>query len=113
MNSFLNAEIQFPDGDFSLSAIARMKVTAGIDICHELAPKHCQMIKKLSLPQSLSYDQSEVPMDTILSVFEKWLDGNTPLPHTWEEMMKVLREIQMDFLAVRIAKYFGTTSENG
>ena len=107
MNSFLNAEIQFPDGDFSMSAIARMKVTAGIDICRELAPKHRQMIKELSLPQSLSYDKSEVPTDTIISVFEKWLDGKTPLPHTWEEMMKVLRGIGMNHLAECIEKYFG------
>ena len=113
MNSFLNAEIQFPDGDFSMSAIARMKVTAGIDICRELAPKHRQMIKKLSLPQSLSYDKSEVPTNTIISVFEKWLDGKTPLPHAWEEMMKVLKEIRMNFLGVRIAKFFGATLENG
>ena len=54
-----------------MSAIARMKVTAGIDICRELAPKHHEVIKRLSLPQSLSYDQS--PTDTIRVVFEEWL----------------------------------------
>ena len=95
-----------------MSAIARMKVTAGIDICRELAPKHREMIKRLSLPQSLS-NQSEFPTYIIVSVFEKWLGGETPLPYTWEEMMKVLGEIRMNFLAGRIAKYFGTTSENG
>ena len=101
---FFNTEVQFPDDDFSMSAIARMKVTAGIDICHELAPKHRQMIKKLSLPQSFSHNQS--PTGTIMVVFEEWLDGKSPLPPTWAEMMAVLREIGMNNLAECIEKYF-------
>ena len=94
-----------------MSAIACMKVTAGIDLCHELAPKHREMIKKLSLPQSISQNQS--PTDTIMVVFEKWLAGNSSLPLTWGEMMEVFREIKMNHLAIRIERYFGTTSENG
>ena len=105
MNSLLNAEIQFPDGDFSISAIARMKVMAGIDICHELAPKHREMIKQLSLPQSISYNQS--PINTIMVVFNEWLAGKTALPPTWKEMMALLREIRMNHLSVRIVRYFG------
>ena len=87
-----------------MSAIARMKVTAGIDICRELAPKRREMIKRLSLPQSLSYNQS--PMDTIRIVFEEWLDGNTRLLPTWEDMLAFLQEIGMNFLAVLIEKFF-------
>ena len=94
-----------------MSAIARMKATAGIDICHELAPKCGRMMKKLSLPQSLSYDQS--PTGTIRVAFEEWLAGKSSLRPTWEEMMEVFREIKMIHLAGRIEKYFGTTSENG
>ena len=101
---FLNTEIQFPDDDFSMSAIARMKVTAGIDICHELAPKCRELIKKLSLPQSFSHNQS--PTGTIMVVFEEWLDGKSRLPPTWAEMMAVLREIGMNNLAECIEKYF-------
>ena len=87
-----------------MSAIARMKVTAGIDICRELAPKHHEVIKRLSLPQSLSYDQS--PTDTIRVVFEEWLSWRTPLLPTWEEMLAFMRKIGMNFLAVHIEKYF-------
>ena len=101
---FLNTEIQFPDGDFSMSAIARMKAMADIDICHELAPKHREMIKKLSLPQSISHNQS--PTGTIMVVFEEWLDGKSRLPPTWAEMMVVLREVGMNDLAECIEKYF-------
>jgi len=104
MISFLTTEIQFPDGEFKMSAIARMKVIAGIDICRELAPKHREMIKRLSLPQSISYNRSA--MDTIMVVFEEWLAGRTPLLSTWEEMLAFMREIGMTFLAVRIEKYF-------
>ena len=104
MVSFLNTEIRFPDGEFSMSAIARMKITAGIDICHELAPKHHEVIKKLSLPQSLSYNRS--PMDTIKVVFEEWLARRTPLLPTWEEMLAFMRVIGMNLLAVLIEKYF-------
>ena len=95
-----------------MSAIARMKATAGIDICHELAPKCGRMISKLSLPQSLSRNQR--PTAAIMAIFEEWLAGDrTSVRPTWEEMMAVLREIKMDHLAVRIERYFGTTSENG
>ena len=104
MVSILNTEIQFPGGEFSMSAIARMKVTADIDICRELAPKHREMIKRLSLPQALSYNRS--PMDTIKVVFEEWLARRTPLLPTWEEMLAFLREIGMNLLAVLIEKYF-------
>ena len=87
-----------------MSAIARMKAMADIDICHELAPKYRQMIKKLSLPQSLSHNQSST--GTILVVFEEWLDGKSRLPPTWAEMMAVLREIGANDLAECIEKYF-------
>ena len=101
---FLITEIQFPDGEFSVSAIARMKVTAGIDICRELAPKHREMINWLSLPQSLSRNQS--PTDTVMAVFEEWLSWRTPLLPTWKDMLAFLREIGMNFLAVLIETYF-------
>ena len=105
MNSFLNAEIQFPDGNFSMSAIARMKATAGIDICRELAPKHAEIIGRLSLRQLISHNQS--PIDTITIVFEEWLAGKISIPPTWEEMMEVFRGIGMNHLAECIEKYFG------
>ena len=104
MVSILNTEIQFPGGEFSMSAIARMKVTAGIDICHELAPKHHEMMKKLCLPQSFSYNQS--PTDTIMVVFEEWRAGKSQLPPTWGEMMAVLRKIGEYDLAELIEKHF-------
>ena len=81
-----------------------MKAIADIDICHELAPKHREMIKKLSLPQSLSHSRSST--GTILVVFEEWLDGKSQLPPTWAEMMAVLREIGANDLAECIEKYF-------
>ena len=84
-----------------MSAIARMKVTAGIDICHELAPKHRTMMKKLSLPRSLSYNPNP-----IMIVFNEWIAGKTSLPSTWEEMMAVIREIGVDHLAESIEMYF-------
>ena len=101
---YIHAEVHFPDGHFSMSAIACLAAVANIDICHELAPKHREMIKKLSLQQSISYNRS--PMDTIRVVFEEWLAGKTPLLPTWEEMLTSLREIGMNFLAIRIEKYF-------
>ena len=91
-----------------MSAIARLAAVADINICHELVPKCSEMIEKLSLPQSLTS-----PTDTITSAFEKWLAGKSRLPPTWEQMIAVLREIEMNDLAVRIKRYFGTTSENG
>ena len=84
---------------------------ADINIWHELAPKCSEMIEKLSLPQSLSDNQS--PIDTIMIVLNVWIAGITSLPPTWSEMMAVLREIEMTDLAVRIERYLGTTSENG
>ena len=101
---YIHAEVHFPDGHFSMSAIACLAAVANINICHELAPKDREIIKKLSLPQSISYNQS--PMDTIRVVFEEWLAGKTPLLPTWEEMLTFLREIGMNFLAIRIEKYF-------
>ena len=91
-----------------MSAIARLAAVANINICHELAPKHREMIKRLSLPQSLSYNPN--PMDTIRVVLAEWLAGKSRLPPTWAEMMAVLREVGMNDLAVRIERYF---TENG
>ena len=79
-----------------MSAIARMKETAGIDICRELAPKHHEMIKRLSLPQSFSYNPN--PTGTIMVVFEEWLAGKSRLPPTWAELMAVLREIGVNHI---------------
>ena len=87
-----------------MSAIARMKATAGIDIFHELAPKHREMIKRLSLPQSISYNPN--PMDTIRVVFEEWLTGKSRLSPTWAELMAVLREIGVNHIVEWIEKYF-------
>ena len=106
--SCLYPEVHFPGGCFSMSAIARLAAVANINICYELAPKHREMIKKLSLPQSLSYNPN--PMDTIRTVFEEWLAGKSRLPPTWGEVMEVLREVGMIHLALRIEKYF---TENG
>ena len=91
-----------------MSAIACLAAVANINICHELAPKDREIIKKLSLPQSISYNQS--PMDTIRVVLEEWLAGKSRLPPTWAEMMAVLREVGMNDLAARIEKY---STENG
>ena len=107
----IHTEVHFPDGCFSISAIARLAAKANINICHELAPKCCEMIEKLSLPQSLSRNQS--PTGTVMVVFDEWLAGKTSPPPTWSKMMAILREIEMTDLAVRIEKYLGTTSENG
>ena len=89
-----------------MSAIACMKGIAGIDIFQELAPKHEELVKKLSQPQSLSGNSGVI-------IIERWLAEKTPLRPTWKEMMKVLREIGMNELAFRIEKYFGKSSENG
>ena len=94
-----------------MSALARLAAVANINLCLELAPKHREMIEKLSLPQSLSHNQS--PTDTILVVFNEWFAGKTSLRPTWSKMMAVLREIGMIDLAVRIERYLGTTLENG
>ena len=94
-----------------MSAIARLAAVANINLCLELAPKHREMIEKLSLPQSLSHNQS--PAGTIMVVFIEWLAGKTSLRPTWSKMMAVLREIGMIDLAVRIERYLGTTLENG
>ena len=102
--SLFTTEIQFPDGEFSMSAIARMKVMAGIDICYELAPKHRKMIKRLSLPQSPSYNRSA--MDTISFVFEEWLAGMISIPPTWKKMIAVLKGTGMNRLAECIKNYF-------
>ena len=87
-----------------MSAIARMKATAGIDIFHEVAPKHNEMMKRLALPQSLSYNP--IPMDTIMVVFEEWLAGKSQLSPTWAELMAVLREIGVNHIVEWIEKYF-------
>ena len=107
----IHTEIQFPGGYFSTSAIVCLAAVANINLCLELAPKHREMIEKLSLPQSLSHNQS--PTDAIMVVFNEWLAGKTSLRPTWSKMMAVLREIGMIDLAVRIERYLGTTLENG
>ena len=107
----VHTEIHFPGGYFSTSAIARLAAVANINLCLELAPKHREMIEKLSLPQSVSHNQS--PAGTIMVVFNEWLAGKTSLRPTWCKMMAVLREIGMIDLAVRIERYLGTTLENG
>ena len=94
-----------------MSAIVRLAAVANINLCLELAPKHREMIEKLSLPQSVSHNQS--PAGTIMVVFNEWLAGKTSLRPTWCKMMAVLREIGMIDLAVRIERYLGTTLENG
>ena len=109
--SLRHTEIQFSSGCFSMSAIERLAAEADINICFELAPKCHEMIEKLSLPQSLSRNQS--PINTIMVALNEWLAGKTSLPPTWSKMMAVLREIEMTDLAVRIERYLGTTSENG
>ena len=107
----LDTEIKFPDGHFSMTGISRLAAVADINIFHELAPKRREMIKRLSLLQSLSHNPN--PVDTIRVVFEEWLAGKSRLPPTWGEMMAVLREAGMIDLIVRIERYLGTASENG
>ena len=109
--SCLYPEVHFPGGCFSMSAIVRLAAVANINLCYELAPKHREMIEKLSLPQSLSHNQS--PTDAIMVVINEWLAGKTSVRPTWSKMMAVLREIGMIDLAVRIERYLGTTLENG
>ena len=46
-----------------MSAIARLAAVANINLRYELAPKHCEMIKRLSLPQSLSYNPMTIHSD--------------------------------------------------
>ena len=94
-----------------MSAIARLAAVANINLCLELAPKHREMIEMLSLPQSVSHNQS--PTGTIMVVFNEWITGKISLRPTWSKMMAVLREIGMIDLAVRIERYLGTDSENG
>ena len=79
--SCLYPEVHFPSGCFSMSAIARLAAVANINLHYELAPKHREMIKRLSLPQSLSYNPN--PMDTIRVVVEEWLAGKSRLPSSY------------------------------
>ena len=94
---FAVTETHFPNGRFSMSAFTRLKVLTGIDIVNEL-DIHTLVQLILNMPNSCA------------EVFEEWLAGQSPLAPTWENLMQVLKSIDMEDMAEHIEQFFRSKS---
>ena len=107
----LHAETQFPDGHFSLSALARLEAQAGINIFKELQSSHIEDIAaatSLQLPDIYRHNL----VDCCKLVFKDWVAGQSSLPHVWANLLQVLRNLDMEDMAKRIELYFLLTTRS-
>ena len=95
-------ETHFPNGCFSMSAFARLKVLTDIDVQNELDIH--------TLVQQIQY-RHNTP-NSCAEVFEEWLAGQSPLAPTWENLLQVLRDLNREDLAKHIEQFFQSPTES-
>ena len=112
---FCLTESQFPDGHFSMSALACLKALTSIDILSELQSNCLDIMVATSLQlnkERLLRTYGHDPKDCYKAIFEEWLAGQSPLAPTWENLLQVLRDIDMEDLAKRIEQFFQSTTKS-
>ena len=88
-----------------------MEELTGINILNELASKNLHITLANVIQLNLrSYEHSM--HDSFAGVFEEWLAGQSPLAPTWENLLRALRDIDMDDLAKRIEQFFQSPTES-
>ena len=67
--------------------------------------------EKLAFTMGLNYpDTEKIKLDTdgaekaCLSMFISWLEGNTPTPVSWEQLLECLQDADLSYLAEKIKR---------
>ena len=103
----------FPDGHFTMSALDRLELAAGISIYNQLAPKFLTIASALCLDDSALSTLSKSgnnPHKGLCDVLDRWLSGKSPLPPTWQVLLAILRDIKLEELAQEIDDFFNVNS---
>ena len=93
-----------------MSALTRLKTLSGIDVLKEVESKglYAEMASTLQLTHErfLVHTCGDNPEKFCKAVFDEWLARQSPRLHTWENLLQVLRDINMAYLAKRIDQFF-------
>ena len=76
-----------------MTALNRLEVAAGISILDQLAPKFIAMAAFLCLDVSTMVTHTETtnnPHEGLSGVLTKWFGRKSPLPTTWQVLLKIL-----------------------
>jgi len=103
---FLSTVTSFPRGYFSMTALNRLEVAAGISIIDKLAPKFVAMAAFLCIDASTMVTHRNNPHEELSGVFTKWFADKSPLPTTWQVLLEMLRDIELGELAQEIDDFF-------
>lgn len=106
LKHFLSTVISFPRGYFSMTALNRLEVAAGISIIDKLAPKFVAMAVFLCIDASTMVTHRNNPHEELSGVFTKWFADKSPLPTTWQVLLEMLRDIELGELAQEIDDFF-------
>ncbi len=85
------------DSHFTMRAIDRLKVSAGISLVEELV-KHTSptaFVAVVGVDVRAMYNY----------ILGEWASGRGPHPHTWAELFRALKEMGLSELAGRMEKY--------
>ena len=89
-----------------MSALTRLEALTGIDILKELTSNHLH----ITLANKIQLKLHTNSLNSCTEIFEEWLAGQSTLPPTWENLLQVLREINMKDLARQIEQFFQSTT---